>query len=85
MVGDGTVGDGAGKHLRKYTMRLSEIQPIKHIKPLKPPQARIYKLKAGVEQSREALRAEKESQKRQREMDKRYKSQTHAASISKLR
>jgi len=64
-------------------MRLNEIKPLKHIKPLTPAQARLYKLKAGVEQSRTALKAERDSQKRKREMDTRYKSPTHPPTLPK--
>jgi hypothetical protein len=43
---------------------------LKHIKPLTPPQARIYALKQQKQNVNKQLKAEKDRQKRQREQDK---------------
>lgn len=51
-------------------MRLYEFAPIKHIKPLTPPQARIYALKQQKQNATKLLKAEKDRQRRQREQDK---------------
>ena len=44
-------------------MRFYEFAPIKHIKPLTPPQARIYGLKQQKDKSKNALKAEQDMQK----------------------
>jgi hypothetical protein len=62
-------------------MRLSEIRPLKHIKPLTLPQARVHKLKAEVDKSRIALKAERDSQRRSKDLEHRRKQQTTAATI----
>jgi hypothetical protein len=46
-------------------MRFYEFKPIKHIKPLTPPQARIHNIKANIDSSKRALKAEKDLQQRQ--------------------
>lgn len=51
-------------------MRFYEFATIKHIKPLTPPQARIYALKQQKQNVNNLLKAEKDRQKRQREQDK---------------
>lgn len=51
-------------------MRFYEFAPIKHIKPLTPPQARIYALQQQKQNANKLLKAEKDRQKRQREQDK---------------
>lgn len=56
-------------------MRFNEFKSIKHIVPLTPAQARLRKLKAGVELGKKAVKAERDSQKRQRELAQRRKLQ----------
>ena len=54
-------------------MRFYEFNHIKHIKPLSPPEARMYKLKRTAELARGAVETEKEAQKRQKALDKQRK------------
>ena len=54
-------------------MRFFEFKPIKHIKPLTPPQARIHNIKANIDHSKRALKAEKDLQQRQAEVERQRK------------
>jgi hypothetical protein len=54
-------------------MRFFEFKPIKHIKPLTPPQARIHNIKANIERNKRALKAEKDLQQRQAEAEQQRK------------
>jgi hypothetical protein len=54
-------------------MRFYEFAKLKHIKPLNPSQLRVRNLKHNVERSRNALRAEKDSQKRKKELERQRK------------
>jgi len=51
-------------------MRFYEFRPIKHIKPLSPPEARVHKLKAVATKARADLKNEREAQKRQKALNK---------------
>lgn len=51
-------------------MRFYEFRPIKHIKPLSPPEARVHKLKAVAAKARADLKNEREAQKRQKALNK---------------
>jgi len=67
-------------------MRLSEIQtvkPTKPLAPLTPAQARLNALQQGVEKSRTALKAERDSQHRQRDLDGKRKQQATAPTLGK--
>jgi hypothetical protein len=64
-------------------MRLAEIQPVKHIKPLTPAQARLRSLRANVDNGRKQLQAERDRQRQQRERDSARKQQTTAATLGK--
>ncbi len=57
----------------KYLMRFYEFKPVKHIKPLSPPEARLHKLKQVGQQNKVAIKTEKEAQKRQKAMAKQRK------------
>jgi hypothetical protein len=51
-------------------MRINEvIKPIKPKPPMSPAQARIHSLKQGVEHSRQQLKAERERQRQQRDLE----------------
>ena len=52
--------------MHKYHMRFYEFKTIQPIKPLTPPQARIYALKKQKEQVGKLLSAEKDRQKKQK-------------------
>ena len=54
-------------------MRFFEFKPIKHIKPLTPPQARIHNLKANIDRNKNALKVEKDLQQRQAEAERQRK------------
>ncbi len=54
-------------------MRFYEFKPVKHIKPLSPPEARIYKLKQVGAQNKAALKSERAAQKRQKALGKQSK------------
>ena len=56
-------------------MRFYEFNHIKTIKPLSPPEARMYKLKRTAELARGAVKTEKEAQKRQKAIAKQSKQQ----------
>jgi hypothetical protein len=56
-------------------MRFFEFKPIKHIKPLTPPQARIHNLKANIDRGKNALKAEKALQQRQADAQSQRKKQ----------
>jgi ATPase subunit of ABC transporter with duplicated ATPase domains len=56
-------------------MRFYEFKPVKHIKPLSPPEARLHKLKDVRERNKAAIKTEKEAQKRQKALDKQRKQQ----------
>ena len=62
----------------KYKMRFFEIQPIK---PLTPQQGRIRTLQQGVEAARARLQAERDTQRRERNLQRqrRLKLQTPMA------
>ncbi len=67
-------------------MRISEFKPVKPIKPLAPltpAQARLNALQQGVEKSHTALKTERDSQHRQREMDGKRKQQATAPTLGK--
>jgi hypothetical protein len=49
-------------------MRFYEFKPISHIKPLTPAQARLKNLQTQADRSKKALKTEKESQKRQKQI-----------------
>lgn len=51
-------------------MRFYEFRPIKHIKPLSPPEARVHKLKAVATKAKADLKNEREAQKRQKALDR---------------
>ena len=57
----------------KYLMRFYEFKPVKHIKPLSPPEARLHKLKQVGQQNKAAIKTEKAAQKRQKAMVKQQK------------
>ena len=57
----------------KYLMRFYEFKPVKHIKPLSPPEARLHKLKQVGAQNKAAIKTEKAAQKRQKAMVKQQK------------
>jgi hypothetical protein len=68
-------------------MRFYEIQSIKTIKPIAPmtpAQARLNSLKKNVDRDRQALKTERDSQKRTRDMDARYKAQLQATKAARL-
>jgi hypothetical protein len=65
-------------------MRFNEFKSIKHIVPLTPAQARLRKLKVGVELGKNVLKAERESQRRVRDLESRRKLQATAATLGKL-
>lgn len=54
-------------------MRFYEFNQVKKIKPLSPPEARIYKLKRTAELTKNAVKTEKAFQKRQKDLDKQRK------------
>ena len=56
-------------------MRFYEFNHIKTIKPLSPPEARMYKLKRTAELAKGAVKTEKEAQKRQKALVKQSKQQ----------
>ena len=56
-------------------MRIHEITMIKHIKPLTPPQARIYGLKQQKQSVQKALNAERERQKQAKATERLQKAQ----------
>lgn len=58
-------------------MRLSEFarSALKPIKPMSPAQYRIHSKKRQVDQARDALKREREFQKRHRELEKQWQSQ----------
>lgn len=59
----------------KYLMRFYEFKPVKHIKPLSPPEARLHKLKQVGQQNKAAVKTEKDAQKRQKAIAKQIKQQ----------
>jgi hypothetical protein len=59
----------------KYLMRFYEFKPVKHIKPLSPPEARLHKLKHSAELAKSAVKTEKDFQKRQKALVKQIKQQ----------
>jgi hypothetical protein len=59
----------------KYLMRFYEFKPVKHIKPLSPPEARLHKLKDVGERNKTAIKTEKDAQKRQKALVKQSKQQ----------
>jgi hypothetical protein len=61
--------------LHKYLMRFYEFKPVKHIKPLSPPEARLHKLKQTAELAKSAVKTEKDAQKRQKALVKQSKQQ----------
>jgi hypothetical protein len=56
-------------------MRFYEFKPVKHIKPLSPPEARLHKLKRTAELAKSAVKTEKDAQKRQKALVKQSKQQ----------
>jgi hypothetical protein len=64
-------------------MRLAEIQPIKHIKPLTPAQARLRSLRSNIDNGRKQLQAERDRQRQQRESDSARKLQVGAGAFGK--
>jgi len=71
--------------LRKYKMRIAEIiNTIKPKPPLTPAQARLNSLKQNVERDRQALKTERDSQKRTRDMDADFKAQRQATKAARL-
>jgi hypothetical protein len=54
-------------------MRFYEFKPVKHIKPLSPPQARLHKLKHSAEFAKSAVKTEKDFQKRQKALARQSK------------
>ena len=56
-------------------MRFYEFKPVKHIKPLSPPEARLHKLKQVGQQNKAAVKTEKDAQKRQKALGKQIKQQ----------
>ena len=50
-------------------MRFYEFAPIKHIKPLSPPQARIHKMQATVKKAKADLKHERDLQKWQKALN----------------
>ena len=67
--------DAARKQIKQLNscMRFFEFKPIKHIKPLTPPQARIHNIKANIDRNKNALKAEKDLQQRQAEAEQQRK------------
>lgn len=59
-------------------MRFYEFRPIKHIKPLSPPEARVHKLKAVAKKAKTDLKNEREAQKRQKALDRQRQQATKA-------
>lgn len=54
-------------------MRFYEFKPVQHIKPLSPPEARIYKLKRTADLAKSAVKSERAAQKRQKEIEQQRK------------
>lgn len=54
-------------------MRFYEFKPVKHIKPLSPPEARLHKLKQVAALNKAAVKNEKDFQKRQKAIAKQSK------------
>jgi hypothetical protein len=67
-------------------MRFTEIAPsaktLKPIKPMTPPQLRVRSLKVNVQRSKDALTAEREQQRRQREAELQRKSRQQQAKLA---
>lgn len=61
-----------GTHLGKYKMQIKEITQrlVRSVQPMTPAQARIKALQMGVDRSRQALKSERERQRRQRESER---------------
>ena len=59
------------KPLAPKPPKTATIKPIKPIKPKTPDQMRVTQLKANVDRHKDALKRERENQKRQREADHR--------------
>ncbi len=55
--------------MRFYEFARSTLKPIK---PMDPAQHRIYSMKRNVDQARDALKREKETQKRHRELQQQW-------------
>ena len=66
-------------------MRFTEIAPsaktLKPIKPMTPAQLRVRSLKLNVQRSKDALTAEHEQQRRQREAEQQRKNRQRQASL----
>jgi hypothetical protein len=54
-------------------MRFYEFKPVKHIKPLSPPEARLHRLKQVGALNKAAMKTEKDAQKRQKAFVKQRK------------
>jgi hypothetical protein len=63
-------------------MKFFEFAPIKHIKPLTPPQARLHKLKAVATKAKADVKNEREAQKRQKTLDQQRKQLGHGRPIN---
>ena len=61
------------KPLAPKPPKTASIKPIKPIKPKTPDQMRVTQLKANVDRHKDALKRERENQKRQREADHRWR------------
>lgn len=55
--------------MRFYEFARSTLKPIK---PMNPAQHRIYSMKRNVDQAKDALKREKEAQRRRRELDQQW-------------
>ena len=55
--------------MRVYEFARSTLKPIK---PMNPAQHRIYSMKRNVDQAKDALKREKETQKRHRELEQQW-------------
>ncbi len=55
--------------MRFYEFAQSTLKPIK---PMNPAQHRIYSMKRNVDQAKDALKREKEAQRRRRELDQQW-------------
>lgn len=60
------------------SMRFYEFSTVKPIKPMPPAQLRIATKKRQVDQARDALKREREFQKRHQDLERQWKSQRGA-------
>ena len=63
-------------------MRFFEFAPVKRIKPLTPPQARLHKLRSVEKKAKANVKNEREAQKRQKTLDQQRKQLGHSRPIN---